>query len=361
MSTTSSRKYRRLVLAGASVLAVGATSIVALNAVSATNLGANEDEPVLPTDCEIGLLEVPEDSSMSIVTAIDPTGTYIAGRSYPDDPHNDFFRQTLLWENGDLIEVDFPGSDQTIQDVNSHGDAVGYSFDPDTDLEHYSYAFVDGDVIELDPEVQSYAWAINDDGTIVGDIRRDDDRIAVTFTDNGSEPLELPEDGVTSGAVDIDNDGSIFGYVAFDGPEPDVRPYRWDPDGTPVELTFSDDSDFELGSVASMTEGWATAYAFDEDTIEATVLWAPGETEGELVEFGGMNAVNGHGWLVGSSNNLGAVYADGELYELPSLNDDPEILDRADGMSNDGTVIAGSVNWDLELEASLEAAVWNCE
>lgn len=361
MSSTSSPKRRRIVLAGASIVAVGATSFVAINTVSATNVGANDDEPVLPTDCEISLLDVPDDSSMSIVTAMDSTGTYIAGRSYPEDPHNDFFRHTILWEDGEIIEVDFPGLDQSIQDVNSLGDAVGYGFDPDGELERFPYAYVNGEVIELEPEIEGEAHGINDEGTIVGTLYEPERSSAVIFTDEGPQPLDLPEGAESSGAVDINDDGSIFGYVTFEDPERDSQPYLWEPDGSLVELTFADDSDYELGAVASMSDGWAAANAIDADSNFGVVLWAPGETEGELVEFSSMFGINGQGWVVGSSDDLAAVHAGGELYELPSLNDDSDILDRADAMSRDGSVIAGSVNWDLEQEASLEAAVWHCE
>lgn len=362
MRITSSQKYRRAALAGASVLVVGATTLVALNTVSATNLSGDDPDPVLPTDCQIDTLPVPDDSSMSIVSAMDPTGTYIGGRSYPADPEADFFRQAIIWENEEKIEVDFPGLDQTIQDINSHGDAVGFSFEEtDSGYAAYSYAYLDGEVVELEPDLNSRAEGINDDGTIVGTIEESDERHAVVFTDDGAQRLDVPDDTESSSVVDIDADGSIIGSVEIDDGTMGSVPYRWDADGVPEELTLSDEVDGNLSLLIGMSDGWIAGYLVDDVDVYGTAMWAPGETEATEVEFAGTNDLNSYGWLAGGQDNVGVVYADGDIYELPSMHDDSEIIDRADAISHDGTVIAGSVNWDLAEETSLEAAVWNCE
>jgi hypothetical protein len=41
--------------------------------------------PVPPTSCTIARLPEPKDSELSIVTAADPTGRFVAGRGYPAD------------------------------------------------------------------------------------------------------------------------------------------------------------------------------------------------------------------------------------------------------------------------------------
>jgi hypothetical protein len=95
-----------------------------------TRAGAALRPPAPPTECKIERLQEPEGSTMSIVTAADPTGRRIASRGYPDG--GDFKRSVVIWDDGMPTRVDIPGEDQLLRDINTAGVAVGASFDPQT-------------------------------------------------------------------------------------------------------------------------------------------------------------------------------------------------------------------------------------
>ena len=76
--------------------------------------------------------------------------------------------RAFLWDDGEMILLDvLPGHSRSVaHDINNSGVIVGWSWA--YDALRRAVAWVDGEIIDLGDEIEGWAYAINDEGTIVG-------------------------------------------------------------------------------------------------------------------------------------------------------------------------------------------------
>lgn len=319
-----------------------------------------------PTSCAIERLPVPGNVSMALISGADPTGQYLVGRSYP---HGGY--QAVIWHNGQGRNVMLPGDlEEGLSDVNSAGEAVGFSYLDDGNGEAVSlpYAYRNGKVIKLKGVEQGHANAINDAGAIVGD--DDGRRAAVVWPSATAAPVRLPAPRGTAEATasDIDEDGTTVGNL-------DLKvPYVWFPDGTHHALPLPSRNGAKAVSarVFSIRNGIAVGVADRTDQSRAgggkaddmwVVRWNVRTGESAIVTDVAPppNGSNAQGWLVGTDPEGRAVLSTGgRTVVLPEL-----VQRKPDGLStipnqvsDDGKLIAGQSD---DAGGTIHAVVWHCQ
>lgn len=362
MTQKPSRRIRQVSLAGASVLAFGAATALTVNFASATPTDDSDDSIAVPSHCDLNVLPYPDEYGMSFGQAMDPTGTYLAGRGYPEAPMSSYERYLMIWEDEELTELDVDGGDQGFSGINSHGDASINTYIDDTDPTPMAY--VDGEVVELAHDNPGQTRDINDDGVIVGSLETgaDFDTTPVFWEAPDSEPVELElPDGVDSGsAAAIDGD-TIAGTVRAPDHDDNI-PVTWDLDGNLTELAGPDEADEFFGHVTDIRDGWMVgSLRLDGSEEPVAVRWNP-DGEAEVISDGYAAAINAEGWIVGFEEpDQPLIWADDEVIELPVLDDGEFANNQALAISDDGSTIFGSVDTDADEVHSLAAAEWTCE
>lgn len=314
-------------------------------------------EPDAPAECVISRLPEPEGAYQTLVSGADPTGRYIVGRSYErvaDGP----LLMPVIWDNGELREVDMPGIDQWWTDVNSSGTAVGTSAVGGS--EHFgwqAWAYDQGKVVRLPGGPGTTAEGISEAGTIAGSVARHGAKVVEThaaiWPSPTSQPVELPMPNrqTEAHAVDIDDDGTVIGKVGF-------WAWIWRPDGTYHELTMPDGK--RISDVYSIRGGWVVGRTPFEETVRLNVHTGQAEVLSRFAEPA--TAVNVHGWLAGAGGDRSGILLtrDGEV-ALPGLTESTGILEPWDvspvTISDDGRTIAG--NHD-DADDDKHAVVWRC-
>jgi hypothetical protein len=299
---------------------------------------------------------------MAIVTAADPTGNVIFGRSYPD-PGNSFKYRVLRWERGKPIEFDFPGLDQAVDSVNAAGLGVGVSFDgTDTPT---AYLYRHGAVTTLPGGRGAIAHGINANNTIVGELHTEAGIRPVIWPSPTSAPRELAVPSDASGGIAhaIDDDGTVVGEV-FTNTKGDIA-YAWGPDGTGRVLPPPGGEQSGFGSAAfTVRNGWATG--IDRDFLSAGdekgVRWNLGADRVEPVH--GMlirpSMANASGWMVGTDlQGRGVLFAGDRTVVLPdAFQHEPGTFDNLPTtVSDDGRVIAGQAD---DAGGVIHAVIWHC-
>ncbi len=391
------RRVRHAMVGGGTFLAVLAVSagVAAphLNRASAPVPPA-APTPQVPTACDQQILPSPAGALWTEVTGADPTGRFIVGRSALEGSDE---RQVIIWDGGIAIPVGFPGLAQEFTDINSLGEAVGYSYN--TDLGGGSYHYADGVFTKLAGDahqVFAFAGAINDAGVIVGtiDIQQGPGQTrlpARTFPDGNiphaqpspvvwrspsaqPEWLPMPSGSMNGWAVGIDEDGTIAGTVDFDDgatARPPTQAVAWLPDGTLVPLTepvLVDGQPATHTMARGIRDGWvfgsatrspdSVAFLWNVRTGEVRVPGPPGTIVADR---------NGHGWMaavrtVGDPRradveNLGLLMAGAATLYLPSESsaEGPRQISVV-SISDDGTALAGT-----DFTGDPGAAVrWTC-
>lgn len=325
----------------------------------AASVASTRDIPAPPTSCAIQRLGEPAGSTLSIVTGADPTGRYLVGRGYPDDPNNNYRRDVVLWDNSRRpTPVDVPGIDQQLADINSSGVAVGSSYDPDTWGLMTPWIYRNGKVKALPGVGSGDAVGINERGQIAGNRDGEGDG-PVWWPDSKSRPvdLKLPEGAVHGRTHDIDTDGTIVGVVT-DADFVD-RAYVWRPDGVAKQLPLPSGHG-PMSRAFGIRNGWITGLAGGPDGIVA-LRWHLRSGEVRVYpEFDiRADAANRYGWLVGSSvKGKGLFVSDTNVLSLPGLADHNEPLgDIAVTISDDARVIAGQA---LDSAGNIRAVRWRC-
>jgi hypothetical protein len=348
--------------AGTGVSAASSASPAASPAASAaaSPSAAREVAPDAPTSCKIKRLVTPDGRKMSLVTAMDPTGRYIAGRTYPagsGDYH------VVVWDRFSPTIVDMPGEDQSITEINSSGVGVGTSYgeSPSTT----AWLVRDGTVTKLPGGDNGEALAINEAGVAVGSV----DGHPVIWRSVDAPPVRLPVPaGWKSGsAVDIDRDGTVLGTLDSNGKQ---TPYLWLPDGTgrPIPelakayayslsngivtvLKANDNASPNPGSGSDYSEDDSTAGTFDLRTRRFHLV--PG--------FDGRpQDGNKYGWLIGiDPQGRGRLSTDKGSVVLPDLAfHTPDGLHNIPWvMSDDGRTIGGQSDTKDEV---IHAVAWTC-
>lgn len=363
MTQKPSQRIRQFVLAGTSVIALGAASLMTANFASATTTDDSApDEPLTaPSDCDLYELPYPDEYGMSFGLAMDPTGTKLAGRGYPEDPAAGYERYLMVWEEGEYTEIDVDGEGQSLSGINSHGDA---SINTHIDDAATPKAYVDGEVVELAHDNPGQARDINEDGVIVGVIERNGllDTMPVYWENPDAEPvqLELPEGSETGVAASIDGD-TIVGSVAHPDQE-GIVPAAWDLDGSVTELPVPDDADEYFGGADDIRDGWVTGTLAEDPGSDSVAVRWNAEGDVEILDDGRGAGVNAEGWVAGQTlAGEPVIWADGERIALPVVDDGEFANNQALDISDDGSTVVGTVDTDSEQGSSLAAAKWTCE
>ncbi|MFC6022027.1 hypothetical protein ACFP2T_38420 [Plantactinospora solaniradicis] len=333
-----------------------------------------------PTSCSLDRLPAPDNAPMALVSGADFAGRYVVGRSYPKGGGY----QAVIWHDGKGRKVMLPGDlEESLQDVNSTGTAVGWSYvgGGEADTGPVPYVYHDGKVSKLPGVRRGSAYAINDAGAIVGD---DSGEAALVWPSATAPPFRLPVPAGASEATarDIDEDGTTVGTVNNE------RPYVWFPDGTHRELPMPslDGEQAETARVFSIRNGWATGVAGNglgragknprsgsssgpagsggqgKDAQLGAVRW--NVRTGEVRVFGelgiGAGSPNAQGWQVGTDKQGRAVLvADGAPVVLPGLagHRPGGLSDIPTTLSDDGRTIAGQSD---DATGIIQAVVWRC-
>lgn len=362
MTTTPSRRTRQIALAGTSVIAFGAATVFTVNFASATSSDDSNDSVAVPSGCELEQLPYPDEYGMSFGLAMDSTGTYLAGRGYPEDPMSSYERYLMIWEDGELTELDVEGGDQTISGINPSGDAAINTYIDDTI--QTPMAYVDGEISELAHDEQGQTRDINDDGVIVGNLYDENlmETIPVYWETPDSDPveLEIPDSAENGSAAAIDGD-TIVGNVSS-ADIGDQVPVTWDLDGNISELAGPDEADEFLGHAGDIRGEWILGTLRLDGSEDTVVVRWNADGEAEVISDGSGAGINEQGWIVGYEETVQPViWADDEVIELPILDDGEFANNQALAISDDGSTIIGSVDTDSEEVNQLAAAKWTCE
>jgi uncharacterized membrane protein len=319
-----------------------------------------------PTSCTLSRLPVPNNVPMALVSGADPTGRYLVGRSYPKNGY-----QAVIWHDGAARNVMLPGDvEESLQDVNSTGTAVGWSYPDGSETENdpIPYVYHDGTVSQLAGVRRGSAYAINDAGAIVGT----DGHAALVWPSATAKPIRLPVPAGTSEATasDIDEDGTTVGTIDND------VPYVWFPDGTHRALPMPsiDGKPAMTARASGIRNGWASGVATNgvgrkgdapknqRNSKVAAVRWnvRTGEVNVVVGSRFGVGTANAHGWLVGLDAEERAVLIAGAApVVLPDLarHQPRDLTTIATTVSDDGRIIGGQSD---DAADTIRAIVWHC-
>jgi uncharacterized membrane protein len=273
-------------------------------------------------------LPVPANVTASDVTGGDHTGRHLAGMGL-------VLTETgsttipLQWVDGRVRIVDTsavqPYANISVADVNSHGVVVGSrmtgaSFSTDAWVYRAGRARL---LPALQPGDETRALAINARGDVVGMDARYADGIYRTWAvlwpaDRPGTVRELVVTGETPErvtAVDIDDDGTVLGFVGGE-PTADQHPYVWPARGTGYPLAAPEGTGYPKGVAvhAGQVVGYAVQWEGDMGFFRA-VRWNLRSGTSEIVTptTGSAVAVNRQGMLA-STNTV--VYPDGRALDL---------------------------------------------
>ncbi|QSB04060.1 hypothetical protein [Natronoglycomyces albus] len=358
MQKPGSKRRQRLLLVGSSALLVGAIAVVTMNMASAQQ--DNGEQPHAAASCFVEELPYPDDSYMSFATAMDSTGAYIAGRTYPSDPEANFERQVLIWHEGDLTRVDISGEDQLLGGINSSGDGAGSTY---VDFRAVPILYRDGVVSELPYDREAAARDINDEGVVVGSNDAGQGRVPVYWEADATAPveLELPEGYHNGDVFAIDEEGTKVGFVSRNDSGNRMH-YLWTNEGEGIPLPMPNDASPTDGFAADITAGWVTGPVWNGDQAGAsTVRWQPGDLAPETKSLEFVSAINELGWIAGHESNRAAFANEAGVHTLPSIIDDPTATSNAIAISGDGAILAGNAETDPTEVHSFAAVRWTCQ
>ncbi|WBB66671.1 hypothetical protein [Micromonospora sp. WMMD812] len=299
-----------------------------------------------PTACTAEALPIPGGHAKSLVTGGDPTGRFLAGRSYPGDGTGN---PVIIWDGDRAREYRIPGADQQMADVNSAGVAVGSVYVGD---EPQPYVIRNGRPERLRGVPAGEATAITD-GWIVGARQVGDRQRPVLWSapDASARDLPLPGSRWEGTAVGVDSAGTAVGKL-HDGPTGVTRAVVWRLGAKP-ELLPMPRLD---GGVASefvpdsFEGGWITGTAFlDESGVRrlyAARYHLPTGRYEPLPRGVVPDAGNGRGWVVGSVSRMDAgLLTDAGTVRLPDFDGRTgRYAALAVSVSDDGRVVGGQLD-----------------
>jgi hypothetical protein len=336
--------------------------------------------PVPPTACTVSRLT--PDSGGAAATGVDPAGGQVLGRMRVAGARH----VGLIWKNGHLAKVEFPGTDQTLVAANSSGTAIGTGY---VDGERRGWVLLDGKAERLRAKTAIIPTAIGEDGTIVGYrfVEPDESRSQPVIWRGPravAEDLPVPGKGWYGRAVAIGADGTVLGSVT-DVPYERSRGYLWRPDGTVRELPLPDYDGRPAGGFTPVALGdrWITGYVYSVLTMDAKELAdaknaeakgmprtePPGRSRPMLAMYDRatgrfrlfrdlrmiVESGNAAGWVVGQTHDgRPMLLSDAGGLRLPTAKGLRDHM--ATGLSDDGRLIVGHA-W---RDGRVYALVWNC-
>lgn len=313
--------------------------------------------PAEPKNCTVTRL--PTDGvDKALVTGGDPSGRWHVGRLYP--PGKKGSRPLVVWRDGKIADqVVVGGDDDSFNDINSRGEAVGAGFNP----EIQPYAYRDGKVIPL-PGGEGAATAINDAGVVVGSLGPPYEGYPVRWPSATAKPRPLPlPAGVRFGtAIDIDEAGNVLGTVTAKVEE---TGYLWLADGTTRRMTLPevDGRKADMFWPAAIRNGWVVGRAVLDAQDSRSFEYfryriATGRYE-QLPAGSGMPArVAANGWVLGEAQTPMVITDSGEQTLLPKYPGLKGVQDYIVGsFSDDGLVAAG---YSVGDQVDNHPLVWRC-
>jgi uncharacterized membrane protein len=356
---TRRRRIRRPPLALAPVAALAAVLAVPVPATGnpTTRAAAESGPPEPPTTCAVERLAEPHRSRLSNAVGADRTGRLIVGFAARRDDSRK--QHVLIWDDGEPTEIDLPGVEESLFDINSSGAAVGASLDPKGSRFLTPWIYRDEEVAALPGVDSGAATGINDRGDVTGSRWTDLPPRPVWWPAGAQAPIDLPvpDPAIGGEAAAIDEDGTIVGHY-FDEPLGPEHAFVWRPDGTGNELPLPAGT-ASPSRALHVENGWIIGYASTPDEELVDVRWHLGS--GEVRTFPGLSRLtsgNGHGWMTAldADGNAVLVYKDGGYVPLPGLTKQGGSFPQT--LSDDGRVIAGL---SPDADGTNRAVRWRCQ
>jgi len=189
------------------------------------------------------------------------------------------------------------------------------------------------------------ADAIADDGRIAGSL---DSGRAVVWADAGAQPTELPlpEGASATGAVGIDQDGTVAGRAEMG--VNDSEGVLWLPDGG-IRVLSGTSGEYYSSAVTGINNGWvvgADGYNGADRVVGYRYRIATGRYERLPTQFGNPQLVGGDGSVIGLGDDaVTYLFTGGRARALPpgqKGSDGSSAITGALGISDDGRTVIGS-------------------
>ncbi|HTJ33045.1 MAG TPA: hypothetical protein VL738_07430 [Dactylosporangium sp.] len=260
------------------------------------------------TRCTASEVETPPAAAQGGTTVMggDPSGRYLVGLGIDGAKG-----LALLWDRGKYRIIDLPDESPTLLDINSAGVAVGYT----TRQRRVPWVVVDGRAHELaragGDNDDAVAYGINAAGQIAGTVKGRP--VLWPGPDGQAAPLPLPGPGYSGWARAVDDDGTVVGQLFHDDGS---AAWAWAPDGTPTMLAapvIDGKPATEYGAF-DVRNGWVAGTAGTTG-----VLWNLRTGKVRVVAWGMLMAVNGRGWTVLANEPRAAVDTGTQRVDLPSV------------------------------------------
>jgi uncharacterized membrane protein len=293
--------------------------------------------------CRMSALRVPDGSFWSQVDGGDRTGRYLVGEAAVTGRGI----VLLLWDRGSMREFATeplgPYAWVTPTDVNRYGVVVGNRIMDTSTFRSQAWVYRENQFAllpGLNPTDETRAAAVNSRGDIVG--TSEDTAANPVIRRAVVWPADLPgtvrelqvadAPAVPAAGVDIDEDGTVLGFVG-DRPSETQYPYVWPDGGRGYALAAPSGTGYAEG--VAIRDGWVAGTAFLNGG-SVVVRWDLRTGAGRVVstETGGAFAVNRHATVAA----VGAlIHLNGRTGYLGG-NAKPTVL------SDDGTA-AGSASY----------------
>jgi hypothetical protein len=299
---------------------------------------------------------LPFPDAYSLVVAMEPGGRHIVGRTGRTD------LDLLIWTDGRPRLVDLPGERQVPHDVNAAGVVVGSTVfgSMGGPQEMRAWVYRDSAVAILSGTHAAEAFAVSDDGTVVGTI----DNRPVLWRASAAEPstLPMPDTGWTGMAVDISSDGQTI--VGLLRPDVQSRPYVWSAGAMPRELPLPtiDGETAMTASAESITGDWVAGTATSRrDDSGVPVRWNLRTGEVTVFPRHGLAgaSISADGRITAKGDGGRAVVLGGpQTLTLRRLDDSTVLHDTPYGITLDGRRIAG--NAASARAGGTAPVLWHC-
>jgi hypothetical protein len=311
--------------------------------------------PAGPTDCTVTRLPT-AGARKAVLTAGDPSGRYLAGRTY----------QTaitpIIWKDGQILaRPRLTGDDPGFTDINRSGVAVGSAF---LGERQQGYVYRDGRVTELDGR-DTAPIAINDAGVIVGAIGEVLKEVPVRWDSAGAKATRLPMPaGMRTGRADaVAEDGTVLGRVAKDSSQTESG-YLWLPDGTGrmMELPQVEGGRADAFWGESISDGWVAGRAADDRADGSRWLHSlryriADGTYQDLPRDVLPALIAGNGWIAGGAE-VPVIMVGSEVVEMPRYRTLKEY--QISTFSADGRTLGGYSTDSVGDQVGNEPLVWTC-
>ncbi|MEV4709368.1 hypothetical protein [Actinoplanes sp. NPDC049316] len=368
------RRLTRWWASGTAIVALTATTAaggtLALSAVGRPGTAPRPVATPVPSITAAAPLERPKDCTVTrlptdgvakaLVTGGDPSGRWVVGRTYPAGK-DDGSRPLVIWKDGKIADtVRIGGSDQSFEDINTRGAAVGYTFDPGV----VPYAYSNGKVTRM-PGGEATVSAINDAGVAVGSLGPIYEGMPARWSSVTAQPQKLPvPPGTEFGtAADIDEAGNILGTVQPEGKE--GSGYLWLADGThrAMPLPKVDGTKATMFWPESIRNGWVVGRSVIDTKDERRFAFFryridTGRYERLPAASGMPDRVAANGWIIGTARRPVITSEGNVTTELPGYRKATGRQDYLiESFSDDGRTAAGYSSGE---NLSNHPLLWKC-